>query len=76
MVEDVPGVREVRDRLDAERLEQLEVLLAALERLLHRDHAVPEHAGLSHRACYPILSPASLKISRAMIRRWISLVPS
>ena len=83
--------------------EELQVLLAPLERLLHRDHAVPEHACLWHMRVsrqstvnsqqeglpslptvdcrlstllHPIATPASLKISRAMISRWISLVPS
>ena len=40
---------ELRQRLPAEDLQELEVLLASLERLFHRDHAVPEHACLRHR---------------------------
>ena len=78
MIEGMLGVREVRHRLEAELLEEGEVFLASLERLLHRDHAVPEHSGLGHGVSgpYPIASPASRKISRAMMRRWISLVPS
>jgi hypothetical protein len=95
--------REFRNRLAADSLQELEVLLAPLERLLHRDHPVPKHACLWHMRVsrqstvnsqqeglpslptvdcrlstllHPIATPASLKISRAMIRRWISLVPS
>jgi hypothetical protein len=41
---------EVRQRLAADVLEEREMLLAALERLFHRDHAVPEHACLAHSA--------------------------
>jgi hypothetical protein len=48
MVERVLAELELRQRLAAELLEQREVLLAPLEGLLHRDHAVPEHSGLAH----------------------------
>jgi hypothetical protein len=40
---------ETRQRLAANVLQQREVLLASLERLFHRDHAVPEHACLAHQ---------------------------
>jgi hypothetical protein len=48
VVEGVLAVFELRKRLAAEILEQREVLLAALEGLLHRDHPVSEHSRLSH----------------------------
>ena len=67
-------------------LQQGEVLLSPFERLFHRDHPVPEHSRLAHGGplasspgsrAHPIAqSPAVRKISRAMISRWISLVPS
>jgi hypothetical protein len=48
VVEGVFPKREFRNRLAADGLQELEVLLAPLERLLHRDHPVPEHSGLWH----------------------------
>lgn len=48
MVERVLAKLELRQRLAANVLEQREVLLAALEGLLHRDDPVAEHAGLAH----------------------------
>ncbi len=67
---------EVGQRLPAELRQEREMFFAALERLIHRDHTVSEHPCLTHVPSYPIVSAASRKISRAMIRRWISLVPS
>ena len=49
VVEDVLAIGEIRQRLEAERLQELQVLLAAFEGLFHRDHAVPEHARLRHQ---------------------------
>jgi predicted nucleic acid-binding protein len=48
VVESVGAILEVGQRFAAERFEQLQVLLSAFERLLHRDHTVPEHSGLRH----------------------------
>src|ERR1700693_2730569 len=48
VVERVFSEGELRQALAADGLEKLEVLLASLERLLHRDHPVPEHACLWH----------------------------
>jgi len=48
VVEHVLAVLELGQRLAAELLEDGEMLLAALEGLLHRDDPVPEHAGLAH----------------------------
>jgi hypothetical protein len=48
MVERVVGILEVRQGLAAEILEEREMFLAPFQGLLHRDHAVPEHAGLRH----------------------------
>jgi hypothetical protein len=88
VVERVRDVFEIRKRFPAKRLQELQVLLAPLEGLFHRDHAVPEHACLRHvellssgfsvqsYRLHPIVSPLSLKISLAMMSRWISLVPS
>jgi hypothetical protein len=80
VVEGVLEELEIRQPLAAEVPQQREVLLSPFERLFHRDHPVPEHACLAHRLApsvpHPITSPLSRKISRAMISRWISLVPS
>jgi len=73
VIECVLAVLELGKRLAADGFQHLEILLSSLERLLHRDHAVPEHASLWH---YPISTSAPRKISRAMMSRWISLVPS
>jgi hypothetical protein len=56
VVESVRDVVEIRQSLAAKRLQELQVLLAALESLLHRDHAVSEHSGLGHSY---VLSPKS-----------------
>jgi hypothetical protein len=48
VVERVLLVAEIGQRLEAEGLEQLEVLLSPFEGLLHRDHPVAEHARLGH----------------------------
>jgi hypothetical protein len=48
VVEEVFPVLELRERLLANPFEELQVFFAALERLLHRDHAVSEHSGLRH----------------------------
>jgi hypothetical protein len=48
VVERMPGVFEIRKRFAAQRLQELQMLLAPLEGLFHRDHAVPEHACLRH----------------------------
>jgi hypothetical protein len=50
VVERVRDVVEIRERFPAQRLQELQVLLAALEGLFHRDHAVPEHACLGHES--------------------------
>jgi hypothetical protein len=50
VVERMCDVFEIRKRFPAQSLQQLEVLLAPLEGLFHRDHAVPEHACLRHVA--------------------------
>jgi hypothetical protein len=79
VVEGVLAQREIRQSFSAELREQGKMLLAPFERLLHRDHAVPEHACLAHGfrvsrlrsrvSGQPIESPESLKISLAMISR-------
>src|SRR5262249_8431308 len=56
VVERILAELEVGERLPAEVLEEREVLLAALEGLLHRDHAVPEHSGLGHQRAVLIRS--------------------
>jgi hypothetical protein len=48
VVEGVLRVLPAGQRLAAELLEESEMLLASLERLLHRDHPVPEHSSLGH----------------------------
>jgi hypothetical protein len=48
VIERVLGILVFRERFAAELLEHRQMFLAALEGLLHRDHAVPEHAGLRH----------------------------
>jgi hypothetical protein len=48
VVERVGDVVEVRQRFPAQRLQELKVLLAPFEGLLHRDHTVPEHSCLWH----------------------------
>ena len=52
---------ETGQRLAANVLEQREVLLASLERLFHRDHAVPEHACLAHQFS---VAPRSVNATR------------
>jgi hypothetical protein len=87
VIEDVLPVGKIRQRLQADAPKQLQVPFSPLEGLLHRDDPVPEHAGRGRGPCiggrdagdpilHPITRPASLKISLAMMRRWISLVPS
>jgi hypothetical protein len=86
VIEEVSDVLEFRHCLVAQRLQKLEMPLAPFERLFHRDHSVSEHAGLWHMYSQPsavisqpadqMFTPASLKISLAMMSRWISLVPS
>jgi hypothetical protein len=46
--EGVLAVLELRERLAAEALEQLQMLFSPFERLLERDDAVAEHSGLGH----------------------------
>jgi hypothetical protein len=48
VIERVGDVFELRQRLPAQVLQKLQVLLAPLEGLFHGDHAVPEHSGLRH----------------------------
>jgi CO/xanthine dehydrogenase Mo-binding subunit len=77
VVESVARVLEVGQRFAAERLQEVQVLFAALEGLLHRDDAVAEHSRLRHGSptsyvrnkTQPIVTPASRKISLAMINR-------
>src|SRR5512141_846873 len=58
VVEKVRDVLELRRRFDADRLQEVEILLAPLERLLHRDDPVTKHACLRHRfSRSPIRSP-------------------
>jgi hypothetical protein len=54
-------------RLAANVLEQREVLLASLERLFHRDHAVPKHACLAHQFSVATRSAAAVLI-RSSVR--------
>src|SRR4029077_12415442 len=49
MVEKVLAILELRKRPLANDLQELEMFLSALERLLHRDHAVSKHACLWHQ---------------------------
>jgi len=48
VVEEVPRVFELRQRLPAECLQEVEVLLSPFEGLLHRNDPVPEHSRLWH----------------------------
>jgi hypothetical protein len=50
VIEKVPGILELGQRLPAEGLQELEMLLSPLEGLLHRDDAVAKHPCLRHRS--------------------------
>jgi hypothetical protein len=76
VIEEVTRVLELRQRLPAEPFQELEVLFPAFEGLLHRNDPVPEHSRLWHVSFsvlpgefHPIVNPASLKISLAMMSR-------
>jgi hypothetical protein len=64
VIEGVLAVLEIRKRLAAEVFEQREVFFASLQRLLHRDHPVPEHSSLCHQKI-----PAVLRLIRSPARR-------
>jgi hypothetical protein len=76
VIEEVTRVLELGQCLPAEPLQELEVLFPPFEGLLHRNDPVPEHSRLWHVSfsvlrgeLHPIVNPASLKISLAMMSR-------